>query len=255
MTTVDQAASPAPADPDDPTIDPPLIAICPFLVSADGTWRSTTVSRQHRCGALAPPAPLAAEKQRRLCLTALHSGCATFQAARDTRSIIESRDEGTRRPVARTTPVVLDHGRLAVAIPALRPDRRSGQTVLIGLLGVAFGALILGRLTGGGGPGATERPTTEPAASSLLSPGPSGQIATNPPAATPGAVPSATSGASSTPATPRPSTTGSRTYKVKPGDTLIAIAARFDTTPKAIRKLNGLPAQTTLKVGQVLQIP
>ena len=44
-------------------------------------------------------------------------------------------------------------------------------------------------------------------------------------------------------------------YKVKSGDTLVGIAAKFDTTPKAIAKLNGLTNPSALKVGQVLQIP
>ena len=48
---------------------------------------------------------------------------------------------------------------------------------------------------------------------------------------------------------------GTRTYRIKAGDTLIGIAAKFNTTPKAIAKLNGLSNPSALKVGQVLQIP
>jgi LysM repeat protein len=44
-------------------------------------------------------------------------------------------------------------------------------------------------------------------------------------------------------------------YKVKSGDTLIGIAAKFGTTPKAIAKLNGITNTANLKVGQVLKIP
>ena len=46
-----------------------------------------------------------------------------------------------------------------------------------------------------------------------------------------------------------------RSYKVKAGDTLIGIAAKFGTTPKAITKLNGISDPSSLKIGQVLKIP
>src|SRR5688572_23524120 len=65
----------------------PVTRICPYLSAADGAWRSTTVAREHRCGAVAPPAPLATEKQRRLCLTPDYPSCATFEAARAARPI------------------------------------------------------------------------------------------------------------------------------------------------------------------------
>jgi LysM repeat protein len=46
-----------------------------------------------------------------------------------------------------------------------------------------------------------------------------------------------------------------RTYTVKPGDTLSAIAARFDTTVSAIVNLNDLNNANSLRVGQKLKIP
>ena len=88
----------------------------------------TAVAREHRCGAVAPPAPLATEKQRRLCLTPDYPSCATFEAARAARPIaggaisvslvglavlfeIESRIEA--RDLA-----VLVHGRTLLETPA-----------------------------------------------------------------------------------------------------------------------------------------
>ena len=44
-------------------------------------WRASTPAREHRCTVVTPPAILAAEKQRRLCLTAEHVGCSTYLAA------------------------------------------------------------------------------------------------------------------------------------------------------------------------------
>src|SRR6187200_2062060 len=84
----------------------PVTRICPYLSAADGAWRSTTVAREHRCGAVAPPAPLATEKQRRLCLTPDYATCATFEAARAARPIGPDRAPTLPRPMARTTPVV-----------------------------------------------------------------------------------------------------------------------------------------------------
>jgi LysM repeat protein len=62
------------------------------------------------------------------------------------------------------------------------------------------------------------------------------------------------SGGSTPPATPPPSTS-TTTYRVKAGDTMIGIAAKFGTTPKEIAALNGITDPSSLKVGQVLKIP
>jgi LysM repeat protein len=256
MTAVDpevRAALPL-AIPEDPAVDR-LARICPYLAAADGAWRSASVTREHRCGAITPPAPLAAEKQRRLCLTAEHPTCATFEAARAARPLAPERLPTLPRPLARTTPVVLDHGRIAIAVPSLRTDRTTGQAVLIVLMALAFAAVILAKVTGGVPAAAIDaspspRATAQASAGSSLS----GSGAPTATATTPGVSPSATtgSGGSGAPATSVPST---RTYKVKAGDTLIGIAARFGTTPKAISTLNGIPNASSLKVGQVLKIP
>ena len=55
------------------------------------------------------------------------------------------------RSVTKTAPLVLDRGRLAIAVPVL-PGRGVGQSGLVALMVVAFGALAVTRL-GGGGPG------------------------------------------------------------------------------------------------------
>lgn len=251
MTMVDPtAAAPSPGEGLLP--DPTRFHGCPYLISADGGWRTTTSAREHRCWAVAPPAPLATEKQRRLCLTSDHVGCATFEAAEAARTASHEREPVPTRPVARTTPVILDHGRLSLAVPALRMDRRSGQTILIGLLSIAFAALILGRLTGGGVSGPSDRPDVSASVAPASSP--QASIGTPAPTFDAGGTGSPAPVASD-PAAPTPPVSGSRTYRVKSGDTLIAIATRFETTPRKLRKLNGLEAGSTLKVGQVLQIP
>jgi len=47
----------------------------------------------------------------------------------------------------------------------------------------------------------------------------------------------------------------SRTYKVRSGDTLGAIAREFDTTVAALQELNDIDDPRLLRVGQVLELP
>jgi LysM repeat protein len=258
MTAVDPGTRTPPPVPGDAPLRPPVTGICPYLAAADGAWRSTTVAREHRCGAVAPPAMLAAEKQRRLCLTDEHVTCATYEAARMTRPNGSDRATTLPRPLARTTPVVLDHGRIAITVPALRGERLSGQALLIVLLGLAFAAILLARLTGGGAPGALADTSPTPRASGAV------QASTNHPTASARSTGSAEASddagaspdtASEAPSSAQPSVAANRTYKIKSGDTLVGIAAKYDTTPKAIAKLNGITNPSNLKVGQVLKIP
>ena len=255
MTAVDpQMRALPPVAPEDRAIDR-LGRICPYLAAADGTWRSASVTREHRCGAVTPPAPLAADKQRRLCLTAAHPTCATFEAARAARPFAPGRVPTLPRPLARTTPVVLDHGRMAIAVPVLRTGRTTGQAALIILMALAFAAIILAKLTGGGAPAAATNASPSAGTSAAVA-APSTTVTDAPTAGAssgPGASAAASPGAgSAAPGTPVPS---GRTYKVKAGETLLGIASRFGTTVKAIAALNGITNYSSLKTGQVLKIP
>lgn len=61
---------------------------------------------------------------------------------------------------------------------------------------------------------------------------------------------------SPTPATTSPSTSPAvRTYKVQPGDTLWAIARKFNVSADALAKLNKITNANLIKVGQTLKIP
>jgi LysM repeat protein len=255
MTAVDPDARPSPP----PGVEPPqprsLTGICPYLVAVDGGWRSSGVAREHRCRAVAPPAPLAAEKQRRLCLTADYPMCATFEAARAARPVAHDRLPALPRPLARTAPVVLDHGRLTAGAPTIQADRTTVQVVLIALLIVAFAAIVLARVASGDSPASSPSPaaTSVPAGGATAVPGSHAPAATPSPARS-GTGPSA--GPSGNTDSPAPDPSGAaQTYKVKSGDTLVGIAARFGTTPRAIADLNGIANPASLKVGQVLKIP
>lgn len=254
MTAVDPDARPVRQPAVDARAARSLTRVCPYLAVADGGWRSSAVSRDHRCRAVSPPAPLAADKQRRLCLTGDYPTCATFEAARAARPVAHDRMPILPRPLARTAPVVLDHGRLGIAMPAVRADRTTVQTVLVVLLALAFAAIVLARLTSGEVPaGVVGSPSV--AASSAPGAGGSAAPATRRPTTAPSggsAAPAGLGGAgesSSTPGATAP------TYKVKAGDTLIGIAAKFGTTAKAIAELNGLSDPSSLHSGQVLRIP
>jgi len=254
MTAVDPVARPQPPASGAPRPTRPFSVVCPYLAAADGGWRSSTVAREHRCGAVDPPAPLAAEKQRRLCLTHDHVICATYDAARAARPVAHDRLPVLPRPIARTTPVVLDHGRIAIGMPALHSDRPVWQALLIGILAIAFAAIVLTRVTDGGTSGASHSPGQSVAASAAATGATASHDAAT--AAPSGAVdPTPGNGASADPSDPGASAVASQTYKVKAGDTLVGIAAKFGTTPKAIATLNGITDPTSLHAGQVLKIP
>jgi LysM repeat protein len=238
----------------------PVKTICPYLLSADGAWRSSTAAREHRCTAVSPPAPLAAEKQRRLCLTVSHGACATYVAATEARTD-GHRDTPTRRPVSRTTPVVLDHSRLAVAIPAMSRSPSVGQAALVALLAVAFVAVLVARLASGGGssPGGLVSQGSPTPAAQATEGAAATHAATPKPSARATPVPQETVEPSPTlvPTEVSPSPSASdrpATYIVKRGDTLSGIAATFGTTVKKLVALNKIADPSKLHVGQVLKL-
>lgn len=59
--------------------------------------------------------------------------------------------------------------------------------------------------------------------------------------------------AANTPTTPRAN--GTRTHRVRNGDSLWAIAARHDVSVAELAAANGLPTRATLRLGQALRIP
>jgi LysM repeat protein len=247
--------------PSRPTPQPSIAAgLCPYLATSAG-WRRATPAREHLCTAVDPPSPLAIAKQRRLCLTAGHSGCATFVAATEARQESASR---RLRPIARTTVLVLDPARPRLAWSA-GWTRRSGQAGLAMLMIGAVVAIVVSR-SGGPNPAGSGPAPSAPSTSAAV-----GAVTSTPPASLPPpGVRTATASPSAAAATPAPSASGqdgspgpgptalpspTRTYTVRPGDTLSAIAARFGTTVRIIQQLNGIANPSLIRVGQVLAIP
>jgi LysM repeat protein len=213
---------------------------------------------------------LAIDKQRRLCLVSAHLSCSTYLAAN---AVLEEGGSVEERPlhrsVTKTAPLVLDRGRLPLALPAL-PDR-AGQGGLVALMVVAFGALAVTRL-GDGGPGIAPAAGVDgasPTAAAVASATPADPttVPATSEAPTRTLVPSnvePTTAPTPTPAptaTPRPAPTASpspapaATYTVQSGDTLSGIAAEHGTTWQVLAELNDIDDPRRLRVGQVIRLP
>jgi LysM repeat protein len=226
---------------------------CPYLISAGGAWRQATPSRDHRCAALDPPAPQPTDKQRRHCLSPDHVECPIFRAARDARAAIlmPSGDlavvaaiDARRRPIARTAPILLEQPRLVEQAIRLQFDRGAGQLALVVLMVLAFTVVAIARLSAGSAPAPAPSASVAPSVTPVPSSDPPPTVAPTP------------SLSAEPPAAPAPSVQPSFTtaYTVQKGDTLAAIASRYNTTAAAIRELNGLTGNT-IRTGQVLKIP
>lgn len=236
---------------------------CPFLLAEAGGWRLDLPSRDHRCAAFVPPAPLAPEKQVRLCLTAEHTSCATYLAslaARTARLGTTSGDRATRWGLARTTTVIEDPGGVRAWLVGAALDRRRWPAIPAILLVTTLFTLALSGF----------RPDLPSAAVASASPEASTPPAPTPAPVTPAPATATPTAAPSEPATGSPSPTAApsvaptpaataeptfRIYEVKSGDTLSAIAARYDTTVAALVNLNNLKNASVLHVGQELLIP
>lgn len=233
--------------------------LCPYLLSEAG-WRAPTPTGEHRCTALDPPARLAGDKQARLCLVPAHAECATFVAARAARAAQGVPGGTTRRPIARTAPIVVERSRPRIPVDVDAGARRWGQAGLVVLMIMALVAVVVARSGSGPGPGSSSGASATPpdsTASTRSSAGATAAPSTGPSAGSSGGsagvAPDAT-----TPldvASAAPSAASGGTYTVQRGDTLSAVAVRFGTTVAALQRANGIRDASLLRVGQVLTIP
>ena len=243
----------APATASPRPVPDPVTDVCPYLVAGDGSWQSAHAIREHRCGAVEPAVPLTLAKQRQLCLVGAHRTCATYLAAQERATTTgnaraRARDgEPTLWPATRSTLLVLEPERRLFGLSGSR-TRVGGQAALIALMVVAFLLLIVAR---------TSSPSTPLAGAGASA---SGLAVVSPtPQATPSPVasPTASAGPSATPRpTPKPTAGPNRQrYKVKSGDTLSAIAIKFGTTLKVLKRINHITDPTLIRPGQVILVP
>jgi LysM repeat protein len=152
---------------------------------------------------------------------------------------------------------------------------RELQAALVGVMVLALVAVLLVRFNGSGstaavagasssprpsGAAATARPSASPRASAALVAGASAEPTADASAAATEepTSPAATARPKPTP-TPKaataPTTAATRTYKVKSGDTLSGIAAKYNVKLAALMRLNNITDVRSLRVGQLLKIP
>ena len=244
------------ASPDrEPSVPAEPGTICPYLLVATGHWRNAEPSREHVCTALAQPVPVGLETQRRLCFGE-YTACSRYEVA--VAAYRAAVPLVPLRPIARTTPVVIERGRPPIPVPHVADRRTVGQAVLALAMIAAVGAVLVARLSpsaGTGGASPSPGPSSSAVAVASATPTPSPTTA---PALSPSLPPSPSAVPTATP-TNRPTATPTRsagqTYQVKSGDTLSAIAARFGTTVKAIQDLNNIKDPSLIRTGQVLKIP
>jgi LysM repeat protein len=194
--------------------------------------------------------PLSVEKQKRLCLTAGHRTCPAYATALGLGKADGRQSEpGTlpRRPYPRMAPVVLDHGRIGFAVPAVARERPAGQLALGALMVVAFAAIAFARLSDVGDGGV---------AAGAGSPSPQASLTAAFPTPTPSPVMTPAPSAAAPVVTPAPSPAQpARTYKVRRGDTLSGIAARFGTTVRVLIDLNNIKNPSRIPIGTRLKLP
>jgi hypothetical protein len=241
----DPAWAIAAVDVDDPIEEPAqatdwLDRICPYLLSEDGTSRSSQPDERHRCTAQDPPATLPLAFQERFCLTDRHVRCEMYKVAEEARSQAFAQDsipaEQVRsarfRPTVRSRPVALEPSSSTSPAPpaATGPDRQ----ILIALGGAGAFALVLLVIAvllggGGGGGGTPDGSVSVPTDSgAAATPAP---VRTAPPQATPdGAVGTAPPVVVGEPILIR--------YEVQPEERLQKIADTFGTTRAAIVRAN-----------------
>lgn len=241
--------------------------VCPYLAAEAGTWRSAYAAREHRCGAVTPPAPLAVSKQRQLCLVAAHEGCATYLAARavagETAPVAPGDDGAALWQASTAPPLVLEPARRMGSLPTASA-RSGGSALVVGLMVVAFLVLVMSRVQfPSGAPDVSPAPSLSGLVAATSSPESSASSAasdTPPTSEVPSLEGNVVASADPRtpvpdPATPDPATPEPTRYKVKAGDTLSSIAARYGVTVRKLQAANDISNPRVLKIGQVLVIP
>jgi hypothetical protein len=217
-----------------------LDRICPYLLSEDGTYRSTEPDPDHRCTAQDPPGTLPIAFQERYCLTERHVRCEMFKFAQSAREAALGSQDGSPaaqvssarfRPSVRSVPVAVGPSRTSAGAGS-RGRRPSG--IVVAVIGGGFLLLLVVlalALSGGGGGGAPG-----PGASQSPSPSAVEPATAAPPTEAPADVPSLAPLATDAP--PGEPAAVLIEYEVQEGEALVKIAEAFGTTRARILAAN-----------------
>jgi hypothetical protein len=257
-------AQPAPGSvPQVPAADEAdwLDRICPYLLSEDGTYRSTQPDPGHRCTAQDPPGTLPLAFQERFCLTERHDRCEMYKYAQTTRSsaleeegIPAAQVSGARfRPAVRSVPLALGPADGQAGGGA---SRRPIVLIAIAIAALVILAFVLAILFGSGsddqGPGALD--DASPSAQAIPA-----ATATPEPTPEPTAVPEQTpEPGGSAAATEAPAVaTIPVSYEVQEGEALLAIAEKFGVSRRRILRANeGMEERSPyVEAGDVIIVP
>ena len=218
-----------------------LDRICPYLLSRDGTYRSSQPDADHRCTAVDPPSTLPLAFQERFCLSERHVRCEMYKVAQSARSAALDQEgipadqvrSARFRPSVRSVPLALGPASGTAGAPGGGSRRPLViAAIAIGLIAVLVFAVAM-VLGGGGGTGPDPSPT--PAVLGSPSPEPT---RTTPPSVGP-SQPGETAAPSSASPSGRPAAAGPLIeYEVQEGEALIAIAETFGTTRRDILLAN-----------------
>jgi hypothetical protein len=237
-------ADASPTEPDVPTLGSDadwMDRICPYLLSEDGTYRSTEPDPDHRCMAQDPPGTLPIAFQERYCLTERHVRCEMYKYAQSAREVALGGQEGVPpaqvssarfRPTVRSVPLTLGPSRGATSSDAAR-KRPTGLLVATGiglvLVLLVLLALALNGFGGSTGADASPSPPLATVAPSTLPP------------PTPEPTPDITAGPDSSQAAATGPVGGEPLlirYEVQEGEALVRIAETFGTSRNRILAAN-----------------
>jgi hypothetical protein len=215
-----------------------LDRICPYLLSADGTYRSSQPDAGHRCTAQDPPATLPLAFQERFCLSERHVRCEMFKYAQSARSAVldqqgipaEQLRSARFRPSVRSVPLALGPSSGGPA----SSSSGSRRPVILAAIGIVVLAilvlLVVLAISGTGRPG--PGPDASPSSAALAS-------ATPEPTATPLPTPDASSVPTALATSSVLAGGGALIeYEVQEDEALIAIAQKFGTSRRAILLAN-----------------
>ena len=126
-------------------------------MSADGRWRASTPAREHRCTVVdaagdpgrreaAPPVPVGGPRRLQHLPRGARSRPAGPDAPRPRPATTVARRARSRAPHRSSSTTAA----LPIGMPSLRTERGAGQGGLVALMAVAFAAIVVARLSGGG---------------------------------------------------------------------------------------------------------